>query len=486
MNILLIMTDQQRFDSLGCYGCEAIPTPNLDRLAREGVLFEHCYVNNPVCTPSRASIYTGKQLPGHGVYGLFDLLPRDEIMFPKTLQENGYETALFGKLHVSDMGFESEHRNQNDGYDIYNWNHEPVLYETSKFNSYAKWLHANHPDFYREYFARRRAYGPAPAELHCTTYLCEQTAEFIRGRTGDHPFFCCLSFFDPHNPYEDCPAEGRALVDVSKLPPVRYRPGETEGKPHGVWRESHHGYMGDFANFTQEQLREMQIGYYGSIAFFDLQLGKVFRALEDTGTLEDTMILFVSDHGDMLGDHELLAKGAFFYDACTRVPLLVRRPGMIDAGKREKRIVQPHDIAATVLQAAGLWNDETKHIYSDSQDLFDPALQGQEGSAVCIYRGTGICDQKTLFDPPIMATMLRTGRYKMNIYHMEEARGLQGELFDMEADPGEMHDLWRDPQAQDVKDEMLAAYIDWFVRYDYRCNAARGGSAGVTKIPMPK
>ena len=100
-NILFIMTDQQRYDSLGCYGADWVQTPNLDRLAREGVLFENCYANNPLCTPSRASMFTGKSIPGHGVYKVHDLLPDDEVPFTKRLQEVGYNTALFGKYHLS-------------------------------------------------------------------------------------------------------------------------------------------------------------------------------------------------------------------------------------------------------------------------------------------------------------------------------------------------------------------------------------------------
>jgi len=133
-NILLIMTDQQRYDSLGCYGFKGIATPNLDRLASEGVLFENCYVNNPICTPSRASIFTGKHLPGHGVYRLNDMLPKDEVVFTKRLQDVGYQTALIGKLHISAAMFELENRNENDGFDIYDWCHEPAIFLDGKCN----------------------------------------------------------------------------------------------------------------------------------------------------------------------------------------------------------------------------------------------------------------------------------------------------------------------------------------------------------------
>ena len=120
-NILLLMTDQQRWDSLSCYGGEVVATPNLDELASEGARFENCYCNAPICTPSRSSIMTGKELPGHGVYRLHDLMPQEERLFPELLQEHGYRTGLFGKLHVSGRVHEAEHRHPHDGFDEYDW-----------------------------------------------------------------------------------------------------------------------------------------------------------------------------------------------------------------------------------------------------------------------------------------------------------------------------------------------------------------------------
>ena len=134
-NILLIMTDQQRVDSLGCYNCDAVKSPNLDRLADEGVLFENCVVSNTICTPSRASIWTGKDLPGHGVMRLYDNLHEDEVLFPVHLQKHGYRTALFGKLHVSSMIAESTGRHPNDGFDVYEWTNEACGGRTTRRTS---------------------------------------------------------------------------------------------------------------------------------------------------------------------------------------------------------------------------------------------------------------------------------------------------------------------------------------------------------------
>ena len=154
-NILVLMTDQQRYDSLGCYGFAPAHTPNLDRLAADGVLFERCYVNNPLCNPSRASMMTGKHVQGHGVYQLYDNLPQDEVLFPERLQQAGYETALFGKLHVSSLTFEDRQRNAHDGFDIYEWCLEHCLNLDSPFNGYVAWLKEHDPAL----LARLRAEG---------------------------------------------------------------------------------------------------------------------------------------------------------------------------------------------------------------------------------------------------------------------------------------------------------------------------------------
>jgi len=139
-NILLLMTDQQRYDSLGCTGADWVQTPNLDRLAAEGVVFDNHYASNPICTPSRASLMTGRSLPGHGVYKLHDILPEDQILFSRRLQQRGYHTALYGKLHVSGRIYEASRRHPQDGFDSYEWCLESMLSMDSPFNGYAPWL----------------------------------------------------------------------------------------------------------------------------------------------------------------------------------------------------------------------------------------------------------------------------------------------------------------------------------------------------------
>jgi len=478
-NILVIMTDQQRYDSLGCYGCAAVHTPNLDRLASEGVVFEHCYVNSTLCTPSRASMLTGKHLPGHGVYRLHDVLPEDEILISKRLQQSGYTTALIGKLHVSGRAYEAKTRHPNDGFDVYEWCMDPRLYLDSPLNAYARWLDERDPAFGQLMRDKARRPRHIPYEYHVTHWAAERTIDFIEKWTEEKPFFCLMSNFDPHSPYDDHPLEMRDLIDPSKIPDPVTVPGETSSKPLGIRRE--YERRGSFRGLSPEDIREMRLGYYTSIALLDLEIGRVLEALERKGIVENTLVIFVSDHGDMLGDHELFTKGAFFYDPCVRVPLIIRWPARLRGGTRVGTLVQPHDLAATILTAAGYTTDELASLMPESQDLI-PVAAGREPGvrdyAICCFRNSGYGDGEIYFDPPLHATMIRDEKYKLSVYHDLQGMGTHSEglLYDMEKDKLELHDLWNDPAHQEIKMRLLQRLLDWVTSQELRLGT-RGGEA---------
>jgi arylsulfatase A-like enzyme len=480
-NILLIMTDQQRYDSLSCYGLKATRTPSIDRLAAEGGRFHNCYVNNPICTPSRASIFTGQPIMGHGVYRLHDVFPPDGVLLSKRLQERGYTTALFGKLHVSGRVFELDNRHPNDGFEIYEESKAPYNLSGS-LNGYARWLKRTNRDFYQEMVEKGRKIGNVPSHVHLSHWIGENTVRFIENQPLDKPFFCNMSFFDPHDPYSDFPLEMAERVDETLIPEPNIRAGETDEKPEAIRREHEHGYLGNFHNYREEDIRRMRFGYYASIAFVDQQIGRVLEALEKKGILDETLIVFLSDHGDMLGDHELLAKGAFFYDPGTKVPLIIRLPDQVDANKTVQHLVQPHDVAATILAAAGFSGEELTETMPDSMDLI--ALlrdkdQAARDHAVCLYRNSSICDRKVYWDPPINASMFRDTRFKLNIYHTrpDGAPELDGELFDMIEDPLEQINLWHNSAYADVKNRLIHRIFDWLVQNDASYNGSRGGEA---------
>ncbi len=479
-NILLIMTDQQRYDSLGCYGFEAGHTPNLDALAAEGAVFERCYINNPICTPSRASLMTGQHLPGHGVYKLYDVLPDDQVLFTEHLRRVGYHTALFGKLHVSSTHYEAEQRHPNDGFDVYEWCLEGPLRMDSPFHGYRKWLEQVDPAFCGRLRREGRAVLHIPQHLHMTHWAAERTIDYVRARSdAEQPFFCMMSVFDPHNPYEDHPLEMRDLIDANAMPDPLIVEGELEGKPAALRRESGASYLGDFANFSLDDLREMRLGYHASIALVDQEVGRVLNALEDAGIAENTLVIFTSDHGDMLGDHQLLVKGAFFFDPNVRVPLLMRWPARFEGNHRVRSLVQPHDLAATILSAAGLPPEDLAQIMPESRSLLKLAsgeVDPIRDYAVCCYRNSGLTYGHGYWDPPIHATMFRDERYKVNVYHAPGfgAGPIEGELYDMVEDPAEIYNLWDDAGMAAVRQTLIERLADWLGGQERRLGA-RGG-----------
>ncbi len=465
-NILLIMTDQQRYDSLGCYGFEAAHTPNLDRLADDGALFERCYVTNPICTPSRASMFTGKHLPGHGVHRLHNVLPDDEVHFTQRLQDAGYRTALFGKMHTSGRCFEESRRHPTDGFDIYEWCLEASISLDSPLNGYARWLRETSPEFYDRLYREGRKLLHIPREHHMTHWAAERMIDYIRGCDGEQPFFCMMSVFDPHNPYEDYPLEMLDLIDVDKIPDPLIIDGEMAAQPEGIRRENEHSYLGAFDGFSLDDLRKMRVGYHASIALIDLEVGRVLATLRERGLEENTLVIFCSDHGDMLGDHSLLVKGAFFFDPNVRVPMIMRWPNAFGGGARVKSLVGLHDVAATVLAAAGLAPEQVAASAPDASDLV-PLATGDvdrvRDYAVTCHRNSGISDGGVYFDPPIHATMFRDERYKLSVFHGDGDRPTEGTLYDMVADPDERNDLWGDAASRDIRLGLTSRLADWLV-----------------------
>jgi arylsulfatase A-like enzyme len=433
-NILVIMTDQQRRDTLGAYGCDWIATPNLDRLAAEGTLFTACTVDNPICTPSRASIFTGKSIPGHSVYRVHDNLPDDEVLFTAHLQQAGYHTALFGKLHVSSRLREEEQRHPHDGFDIYEWCLEPSVGMDSPFNGYVRWLAEQAPDFLERLHRNRRAELHHAEEVHMSKWAADRTIDFIENADSERPFFCLMSLFDPHDPYEDHPLSSRDLVDAARIP----RPLPQRSTAWAVERERHGSYVGDAEAFTAEDIEEIRLGYGASIAFADRQIGRVLAALAALGQAENTCVIFLSDHGDQLGDHGLFVKGAGLYEPTVGVPLIVRWSGHVAAGGRCGALVQGHDLAATCLAAAGL---DARALCPESENLAAVAATGhtRRRAAICAYRNSGIDNTGRFWEPPLLATMARNERYKLIVYSAPD--GAERELFDLATDPDEQVNL---------------------------------------------
>ncbi|NHA67261.1 sulfatase-like hydrolase/transferase [Phycicoccus flavus] len=445
-NILLMCTDQQRWSALRAAGNDEIDTPNLDRLAGDGVLFEQCYVQNPVCSPSRASLMTSQYVPVHGLHANGVDLDPDADLFSKRLADAGYDCGLVGKLHLGAcQGGRTEPR-VDDGFRVFRWAHDP--YPGSSENAYHRWLQVAHPDVYDRAIARRGegSWDSVRTEAHYSRWVGNETVDFLtRSRRTDRPFFFVANFFDPHHGF-GAPVEYVERYHAESLSRPTTYDGELDSKPDiqaEASKRSYAGHAKGFLEYSDEEVQDVRAAYYAMVTLVDDEVGRILDTLEGQGLAENTIVVFTSDHGEMLGDHQLMLKGPFMYDCAVRVPLLVRWPGVTEAGRRVEELVQWVDLGPTFLDAAGV----DVPVGYQGRSL-RPLLAGEDDAgwrdwALCTYRDSGHA-----YDPAVHVTMLRHGTLKYVVHHGDPAtaRTRDGELYDLATDPDELTNLWHDPE----------------------------------------
>ncbi len=476
-NILFICTDQQRYDALGCYGNPRIQTPAIDGLAGEGVLFEQCYVQNPVCAPARASLITGRYVHTHGLWANGVALPPGVPLLSRALADDGYDCGLIGKLHLGPaFGGRTEER-LDDGFRLFQWAHDPS--HRSPENQYHRWLEATFPDLYAAALTRDRDQGDGaltfdnmPTEAHYSRWVGEQTIDFLdRGRDPERPFFLWANFYDPHHPFI-APPEYLARYDPAQMPRPIGHLGSLATKPEiqrQITRASYAGHARGYADHSADEIQRIVAAYYAMVTLIDGEVGRMLAALVQLGLARNTLVGFTSDHGEMLGDHELLLKGPMFYEGAVRVPLILRWPGHLPAGARRSELVEWMDLCPTFLEAAGappLPGSQARSLLPLARDDADA---GARGWALCEYRDSG-----HPYDPPVQVTMLRRGQYKICVHHGPPAtdRPRTGELYDLAADPDELTNLWDDPGSRQIRVELEQYLLDVLVATEDR-SAAR-------------
>ncbi len=436
-NILLLMGDQHRGDCVGADGNSVIRTPNLDRLAKEGVWFRRAYSSTPTCTPARAALLTGQNPWNHGMLGYAKVAERYPFEIWRAMNDAGYFTQAIGKLHYDPQrnyhGFQAALLD------------ESGRAESSEFVSdYRQWFKKQAPGKdpdatgigWNDYRAREYA---LPEELHPTRWTADRAVEFLRDYKRAEPFLLKVSFARPHSPY-DPPKRFMEMYREQDMP-----------APHvGDWA-GRHAPLGDPDDFNRWQgdvglaeTRRSRRGYYGSVSFIDEQIGRIIADLKARDLLEKTLILYIADHGDMTGDHHLWRK-SYAYEASARVPMLVRWPGSMKlSAERGQLLSQPvelRDIAPTLLDAAGAKTPKSV----DGRSLLDLVRGKVEGWREFIDLEHDIC-----YSAENHWNALTDGRWKY-VYHASDGHE---QLFDLESDPGELRDLARDPAR-------AAALKDW-------------------------
>ncbi len=449
--MLFIYADQHRADVLGCAGNDIVHTPHLDRLATDGVRFEHAWTESPLCQPARASLLTGRYPDHHGVLGNFgsDFDPEWDT-FPRRLQQAGYTTASIGKTHFASwpMGAEPGTPPPSEEW-IGSFGFDHVVEEFDRYVHVGRDWTTPYMGFLREHGALEEyqaivranfrggdnhwnaVTSPLPQELDLTCFLADEAQRWIERQTDDQPWFLQLSFVQPHVPLMGDPIwadhyAGATIERTALSEPVATT---EEWATHlGVLRRhSHSELLAD--DFVLSGARQ----YYAMVSLIDQRIGDLLAQLEQQGELDDTWIVYSADHGEMLGDHGLMAK-MNFYRSSVRVPLIVRPPGGITA-RVEPSPVQGFDVAATLLDAASAepLND------SAAQSLL-PLIDGRGGGRDAVVSMIRV--------RPGLPTWhaVTDGRWRATF---NADTGVVSELFDLETDPDETDNRADDRAASD-------------------------------------
>ena len=424
-NVLLLLADEHSPRVLGAYGPAPADTPALDSLAAEGTLFERTYCNAPMCVPSRLSFLSGRYSWKIGAWSNVSE-PPDVPSIPGLLSAAGYATSAVGKLHlVGDdhyWGFETRPYG-----DILGWSHQPDPIATA-------------PSL------RVFPAGPAeiPEELAQETIVTDVgVRELERLRDGGRPFFLCLSYNRPHFPLRPPQRLWERYypdrADLPSLPP---------GHPDEL-----HPYMQHHRRFygvdkvSDEDTRRARAAYYASVALIDEHVGTVLAAVDRLGLRESTVVVYMSDHGEMYGEHGLWRKSTFYEEAVT-VPLIVRHPDAPLRGLRVRGPVELVDLLPTVLDCAGVPPPEGV----DGRSLLPLVLGGPASG------NTRAISEYYSHSVPGPMRMLRREQWKYCWYADERPS-----LFDLAEDPGELHDLAADGAAA----RRVAAELDAELRDDW-------------------
>lgn len=509
-NFLIFMTDQQRADHLGCFGNPLVRTPHIDALADDGAVFERFYVNAPVCMPNRAALATGRMPSAAGVRMNGVPLPLSALTYADALREAGYRTALIGKAHFQNMTDArpspvagepqiprarqaDADRRDGPGYDCelqaqwqrpdfrlsgpyYGFEDAALCLEHGDAvgGEYERWLQARSPEA-----NERRLQGAdgaleagdavhAPQAwrtaldegLYPTNFITERSIEWLgqhaRGADRERPFLLQCSFPDPHHPFTP---PGRywsmyAPEDV-QLPPSFDAPLECapahKRALHEELAQGRRRTSGSRAiAVSGDEARQAIALNYGAISMVDDAIGRILQTLRDLGLDDDTVVIFLSDHGDFMGDHGLLFKGPLHYQSVVRTPLIWRDTATHRGAQRLRAPTCAMDLAPTLLARAGVQPLHGMQGTSLLERLHGAPETAREKDRAILVEEQSHRDVPGLPSPPRVRTLI-TERWRLSIF----AGADWGELYDLQEDPDEIHNRFDDPPYQTIRGELL-------------------------------
>ncbi len=507
-NFLIFIIDQIHPDCLGYANHPLIKTPNIDKLSQEGVNFSRTYTTQPLCMPARASLYTGLTPRGHKVR--MNGIPLDTSIptFTQSLTDSGYRTHCCGKIHLSpgadvkgyDMDlfdkfdFPENRNNWLNGtltdlpYPYYG--HESADYSggcaDGTYGPYLDWLKKEHPDKAHLFFDRitleepspasklfnRNSYKWAlPADLHPATWVANKTIDYLNDSKNHKKPFCLISSIqEPHPPFAP-PAEYCYKYKAEEIPAPRWRDRELDDMPphfKAMYEEDifTSGNSGESMKKTSPYRDECAIHYFGLIELVDDQIGRIMKALVENGLDDNTVVMFLADHGEALGDHGMWSKGPYHYDSVIRVPFIVRYPKKFKQGVVCHEVTSLLDFAPTILDIANVPQPEG-FIPNIRETLNAPPAMPGTSLLPTLLGDCNLGDSSALveMDEDYLGFKLRTlvtKNYRLTCYSGHE----YGELFDLENDPDEYYNQWSNPDYDNIKCALKMKLLDKIMQTD--------------------
>jgi arylsulfatase len=429
-NVLFLMDDQHSARCLGCYGNETVETPHLDRLASKGVRFDRAYAQSPICLPSRTSIFTGRYPHSLGVYGNYGALDADVRSLAFHLNAHGYDTGAFGKLYLPvdwpTKGFDVQqscdfadtvcHEDENDYY--------AYLKRVGFADEYDLGIGCQE-------YPHKTYVSNIPAEHSVEQWTADETISWLENRDGDAPFFAWSTFQRPHPPYAPPPEYADYYVPENvELPPRASN--EFKTKPD-VWRQRSESNL--YQRSDERDIRQVVTYYYALITLIDDQICRILNYLESAGELDNTIIVFTSDHGDFAGEHGFVSKNVGISEAIHRIPLIWRYPSEFETGTDVDDLTELVDIFPTLCDVLNVPIQNEVQGRSLKPTLTNGTPVGRK-AAYCIHQHL---------------RTIRTDEWKLTYYPEED----DGELYNMTEDPWEHKNLYHRDAYRDVRSDLL-------------------------------
>jgi arylsulfatase len=456
-HIILIITDQQRYDTIAALGFPHMDTPNLDRLVQEGVSFGNCFITAPSCAPSRASLFTGYYPHTTGILKNADRWTRSWV---EDLNAGGYYCVNIGKMHTypyhTPLGFHERYVVENK---------DRFLEERFYFDEWDRALRFRGMEkqqraFYRSRSDYRERLGAfewdLPEDAHPDNFVGDMATWWLDTKPvpDDKPLFLEIGFPGPHPPYDPVPRYAKPYLE-KKLPIAPLLPEDLAGQPSIYHQMRQHNSEVDHDSVVHQldpsaEARHLQRAYYlANVTMIDEKVGEILNSLDARGYLENSVVIFTSDHGDALGDHGHSQKWTM-YDIITRVPCVVWSPGRFAGGTQRDELVSWMDLGPTILELAGVDVPENFEAESLLPALTTDDWEGRE------YVFAEHVRDGTLQGTAYMS-MVRNQEWKL-VHFVDSS---EGQLFNLVADPGEIHNLWDDPAQAAKKNELLRVLLEW-------------------------